>query len=149
MDRFDAATRSRIMSRNRSTANRATEKRLRALMVQSGICGWRVGTRSPVFGHPDFIFPQQRLAIFVDGCFWHGCRRCRTIPATNLAFWASKIAKNRKRDREVGRRLRKDGWKVLRIWEHELRTNQARILEGIRRLKRAGRQRPPVSSSAR
>jgi len=71
-------------------------------------------------GKPDFVFPDQRLAVFVDGCFWHGCPLHGTNPATNREFWSEKITRNRQRDREVNRALRALGWRILRIWEHEL-----------------------------
>jgi DNA mismatch endonuclease, patch repair protein len=68
---------------------------------------------------PDIVFPRLRVAIFLDGCFWHGCRVHRTIPASNTEFWSEKIAATRRRDALQTRRLRDDGWSVLRIWEHE------------------------------
>lgn len=74
-----------------------------------------------VSGKPDFVFRSERVAIFVDGCFWHGCAACNRFPTTNIEYWDSKIARNRKRDRTVAAQLRSEGWKVLRIWEHELK----------------------------
>ena len=83
---------------------------------------------------PDFVFPRQRLAVFVDGCFWHGCPKHANFPANNRAFWRKKLTGNKVRDRLVARTLRRRGWRVLRIWEHELtRKNQARLLRRIRR----------------
>ena len=73
-----------------------------------------------LFGKPDFTFRRERVAVFVDGCFWHGCPRHGTMPAGNRAFWQAKLARNAERDRAVTRALRKAGWKVLRIWEHDL-----------------------------
>jgi DNA mismatch endonuclease Vsr len=72
-------------------------------------------------GHPDFVFPRRRLAVFVDGCFWHACPRHGTHPQNNRDFWREKIARNVARDRLVARTLRGKGWHVLRIWQHELR----------------------------
>jgi DNA mismatch endonuclease (patch repair protein) len=69
---------------------------------------------------PDFVFRTQRLAVFVDGCFWHGCPRHATWPRQNAKFWREKILRNRTRDRLVTRTLRAHGWTVLRLWEHEL-----------------------------
>ena len=106
------------MSRIRSGGNRATEIRLIALMREHGITGWR--RNAAVFGKPDFVFRQARVAVFVDGCFWHGCPRHATKPANNREFWETKLARNTARDREVTRTLRKKGWLVLRIWECEL-----------------------------
>jgi G:T-mismatch repair DNA endonuclease (very short patch repair protein) len=76
---------------------------------------------------PDFVFRQVRLAIFVDGCFWHGCPKHATWPANLAAWWRRKIRGNQARDRLVNRSLRRAGWRVLRIWEHELREERANI----------------------
>jgi DNA mismatch endonuclease (patch repair protein) len=84
---------------------------------------------------PDFVFPKRRLAVFVDGCFWHGCPKHATRPRGNAAFWRRKLAANKARDRRVNRVLRAAGWRVLRIWEHELaRTNEARLAGRLTRL---------------
>ena len=99
--------------------------------------GWR--RRWPVFGRPDFVFLKLRIAIFVDGCFWHQCPRHSNMPANNRAFWECKLAGNRRRDRLVSRTLRARGWHVIRVWEHELsRRNRARLLGRIRRAMEAG-----------
>jgi DNA mismatch endonuclease (patch repair protein) len=81
----------------------------------------------------DFVFRQVRLALFVDGCFWHGCPRHATKPANNRAFWRRKLSGNKKRDVLVTRTLRRAGWRVLRIWEHELTQNPERCLKRIER----------------
>jgi DNA mismatch endonuclease (patch repair protein) len=84
---------------------------------------------------PDFVFPKLKLAVFVDGCFWHGCPRHFIQPRGNAAFWRKKIAANQARDRLVNRMLRRMGWKVLRVWEHELALkNMSRLLRRIRRM---------------
>jgi len=83
---------------------------------------------------PDFVFPKLRLAVFVDGCFWHGCPRHATQPKGNAAFWRKKFARNIARDRLVTRTLRANGWRVLRLWEHELaRKREARLVARLRR----------------
>jgi DNA mismatch endonuclease, patch repair protein len=83
---------------------------------------------------PDFVFPKLRLAIFVDGCFWHQCPRHANVPVNNRAFWERKLAKNVARDRLVSRTLRARGWRVLRVWEHELtRKTEQRLAGRIRR----------------
>lgn len=93
----------------------------------------------PVFGRPDFVFPKLKIAVFVDGCFWHQCPRHSNVPANNRPFWARKLAANCARDRLVGRTLRADGWRVVRVWEHELaRRNEPRLLRRIRRAMQAG-----------
>jgi DNA mismatch endonuclease, patch repair protein len=82
----------------------------------------------------DFVFQKLRLAVFVDGCFWHACPLHATKPKGNAAFWRKKLAANRARDRRVNRELKRAGWRVLRLWEHELaRKNEARLLGRIRR----------------
>ena len=120
MDRVSPSTRSRNMSRIRSTGNMTTEKRFRAYLVRSRISGWHIHG-SELTGRPDFVFPSHRVAVFVDGCFWHSCPRCGHTPKSNHKYWLPKLQKNKKRDRRVSRDLRKTGWRVLRLWEHEIR----------------------------
>jgi DNA mismatch endonuclease (patch repair protein) len=131
-DVFTIAKRSAVML-IRSSGNRATELRLIALMREHGITGWRRNAR--VFGKPDFVFQRERVAVFVDGCFWHGCPRHATKPATRAEWWAAKLARNAKRDRAVSRRLRADGWRVVRIWECALKP--ARAASSLRRIARS------------
>lgn len=118
-DVFAPAKRSAIMSRIRSKGNERTEIRLVSLLRASRISGWR--RHLPLPGTPDFVFKSSRVAIFVDGCFWHGCPRCYRPPKSNRSFWACKIGRNRRRDRRADRELRTEGWRVLRIWQCSLR----------------------------
>ncbi len=92
--------------------------------------------RIPFRVRPDFVFPKLRIAVFVDGCFWHGCPIHATQPKQNAEFWSQKIAANQTRDRLVTRQLRARGWRVLRLWEHELTRKYERRL--LARLRRAG-----------
>ncbi|MEK6258028.1 MAG: very short patch repair endonuclease [Planctomycetota bacterium] len=124
-DVFTKAKRSEVMSRIRSRGNRGTELRLISIFRLHGIGGWR--RNRPVFGRPDFVFPAGRVAVFVDGCFWHGCPRHYTAPAGHAAFWRRKLVANRTRDRLVTRTLTRAGWKVLRIWEHALTGDGRRV----------------------
>jgi DNA mismatch endonuclease (patch repair protein) len=117
-DVFTKAKRSEVMSRIRSRGNKDTEIALARLFRRHNITGWR--RHQNIFGRPDFVFPGLKLAVFVDGCFWHVCPRHGTKPATNRAFWRRKFSRNQKRDRLVNGTLRRAGWRVLRIWEHEL-----------------------------
>ncbi|WP_343125156.1 very short patch repair endonuclease [Opitutus sp. GAS368] len=139
------------MSRIRGTKNKGTELRLIQVFRVNGITGWRRGCSlslrvsglksqvSGLAGHrstgrvrPDFIFPRLRVAVFVDGCFWHGCPRHATWPRTRASFWKAKIEGNRTRDRLVGRELRRSGWRVIRIWEHELaKRNSPRLFRRL------------------
>jgi DNA mismatch endonuclease (patch repair protein) len=119
-----------VMSRICSRGSRDTELALAKLLRRHGINGWR--RNQNVFGKPDFIFRKTRLAVFVDGCFWHGCPKHATKPKNNRAFWHRKLSANKKRDRVVTQTLRKLGWPVLRIWEHELaKKNEARLVKRI------------------
>ena len=165
-DVLTKAKRSQVMSRIRGHGNRATELALIRIFRAHGITGWRRqlqirsaerGTRrstsprpSPQRGEgedfrvrPDFVFPKLKLAIFVDGCFWHGCPQHATKPKNNGAFWRKKFAANKARDRLVTRVLRSRGWRVLRIWEHALaRRNERRCIRRIlQRLESAAARR--------
>jgi DNA mismatch endonuclease (patch repair protein) len=120
------------MTRIRGSGNKDTELRLIALFRAHGITGWRRKAR--VFGKPDFVFRPARVAVFVDGCFWHGCPRHATKPATRAEWWAAKLARNAERDRAVTRVLRAAGWTVLRVWECALtRRHSARTMARIAR----------------
>lgn len=118
-DVFTKAKRSEIMSRVRGSENKATELKLIVLFREHGFKGWR--RNYPLFGKPDFAFPAERVAIFVDGEFWHGHPTRAKIPEDNRAFWERKIKRNKARDREVNRTLRQKGWTVVRVWQHELK----------------------------
>lgn len=119
-DMFSSEARSEIMSRVKGRGNQATEQRLIDIFREFQIKGWR--RRTAVFGNPDFTFMPARLAVFVDGCFWHCCPQHGSIPKTNRQFWAAKLHRNKMRDALVSRELTKRGWHVLRIWQHELRS---------------------------
>jgi DNA mismatch endonuclease (patch repair protein) len=131
-DVFTKAKRSEVMSRIRGRGNKATEIALARLLRLNKITGWR--RHLPIVGKPDFTFRRNRLVIFVDGCFWHGCPKHSNTPSGNRAFWSRKLSANKKRDRFVTSTLRKDGWRVLRIWEHDL---TKRPLACIRKIKSA------------
>lgn len=118
-DVFSKAKRSQVMAAIRSKGNKVTELRLVAIFRVYGIAGWRRHQR--ILGKPDFVFMRQRLALFVDGCFWHGCRwHCR-MPKSRCGYWKTKISRNKQRDLEVRKRLRRLGWRFFRIWEHSLK----------------------------
>ena len=130
-DVFTAVRRSEIMSRVRSSGNRSTEAALAALFRAEKISGWRRGF--PLHGRPDFVFPAAGVAVFADGCFWHGCPRHCRLPKSRRKYWREKIARNRRRDAAVSRKLRRDGWRVLRIWEHSIKSPAARLRQ-LRRM---------------
>ena len=135
-DIWDSAKRSAVMSAIRGRGNLSTEMRMVRLLRAAGLVGWRRHQRLP--GRPDFVFRREKVAIFVDGCFWHGCPRCYKAPATRGDFWAFKLADNRRRDRRVSRQLRAMGWAVVRVWECRLRASPARDLKRIRRKLNSG-----------
>jgi DNA mismatch endonuclease, patch repair protein len=137
-DSVSRKKRSQIMAAVRSTGNKTTEAVLITFFRKHGFNGWRRKVR--LRGNPDFVFPKQRTAIFVDGCFWHGCARHCRIPKGNSAYWKPKIFGNKRRDRNVTRDLRRAGWRVLRVWEHELAAKHQKRL--------AGRVRQALQSSA-
>ena len=82
-------------------------------------------TGKRLLGKPDLVFPRKKIVVFVDGCFWHGCPDCNKVPQQSGQFWADKIANNCERDRRVSAQLENDGWTVVRIPEHEIRTKSA------------------------
>lgn len=119
------------MAQVKSGGNNSTEQTLLAVFRSQGIVGWRRGSRLP--GNPDFVFRGKKVAVFVDGCFWHGHRtKCR-LPKTNRLYWAQKIERNVKRDRLVSKTLRQMGWNVIRVWEHKVKQQEtlARISEAL------------------
>jgi DNA mismatch endonuclease (patch repair protein) len=117
-DVYTKAKRSKVMSLIRGRGNLSTEGALAKIFRAGGITGWR--RHQPVFGKPDFIIRARRLAVFVDGCFWHCCPKHATIPAPRRAFWVKKVGSNKARDRRVTHELHRCGWRVIRIWEHDL-----------------------------
>jgi DNA mismatch endonuclease, patch repair protein len=157
-DIFTQAQRSALMAKVLSKGNASTELKLVAVFRALGVTGWRRGvTLSPIAVRPttkalrasatsgksprpfrvrpDFVFPKLRIAVFVDGCFWHGCPIHATQPKQNAEFWRAKIANNQARDLLVTRQLRARGWRVLRLWEHELtRKYERRLLARLRRV---------------
>lgn len=111
--------RSKIMSAIRGKNNKSTELKLRMALVKAGIKGWILHPPD-VFGKPDIFFIKKKLAIFVDGCFWHGCASCGHVPKTRSAFWRTKFERNQERASLVKYNLRRQSIKVMRVWEHSL-----------------------------
>ena len=117
-DTLSRAERSFRMSLVRGSGNKQTELKLAPILKEHRLSGWRRKAR--VYGCPDFVWTKYRVAVFVDGCFWHSCPRHARIPKSRQQFWVPKLERNRLRDVEVTRALRKTGWSVIRIWECEL-----------------------------
>jgi DNA mismatch endonuclease (patch repair protein) len=130
-DVFSPSKRSEIMAAVRSTGNKLTETKLISIFRRHGIKGWR--RHLPLTGRPDFTFRSLRIIVFVDGCFWHGCPKHLRMPANNRPYWEKKIAANIARDRSNTSQLRMTGWKVIRLWEHELR-NEIAVLKRLNRV---------------
>jgi DNA mismatch endonuclease (patch repair protein) len=123
MDVFSKEKRSDVMSKIHGSGNKDTEIAMIQIFKEFHIIGWR--RKQKIMGKPDFTFWKQRVVVFVDGCFWHGCVLHSTKPKTNKEFWENKLSKNKERDNFVTQYLQKKGWKVIRVWEHDLKNPSA------------------------
>lgn len=126
-DRISKEKRSRIMSSIRSKDTKV-EWILRSALWKAGL---RYRKHYAIQGKPDIVFPRQKLAIFIDGDFWHGHNWRKLRPKLKNNYWINKIKRNRARDRKVNKELAKQGWKIMRIWEHELRKDIDSSVDGI------------------
>ncbi len=113
------------MRQVKSSRNKSTEIRLIEYFKKNKIIGWRRNYK--IFGKPDFVFPKKKIAVFVDGCFWHGHDCRKTKPKQNKEYWENKINRNIQRDKIVTEHLKLINWEVIRIWECELK-NENKIL---------------------
>jgi DNA mismatch endonuclease, patch repair protein len=147
-DVFTPAKRSAVMSRIRGSGNRNTELRMIGLFRLHGITGWRRNVR--VFGRPDFVFPREKVAVFVDGCFWHRHGGCKFAynPKSRRAFWCQKFDRNVSRDRLVTRTLREENWKIVRIWECALSRHPLSVIARVEKA-RVHAQKPVASHDNR
>ncbi len=118
-DIFSKKKRSQIMSKIRSSKTKS-ELKIKGLM---NILGFTYQPKN-IYGKPDFANRKDKIAVFVDGCFWHGCPKHYVAPKSNRKFWRDKINKNVKRDIKTVKKLKKDGWRVIRVWEHSIRFNK-------------------------
>lgn len=118
-DHVSPKVRSSIMRAVKSKGARSTEKKLRSAIASRGLCGWRLNAND-LPGKPDIVFIKCKLAVFVDGCFWHGCPKCYRRPSSNQSYWDAKVAGNVERDKRRRKELRRLGWKVIRFWEHDI-----------------------------
>jgi len=105
--------------------NTKPELLLRSELHKAGL---RFRIHYNLIGKPDIVFPSKRLAVFVDGCYWHGCHKCYKEPKTNTEYWKNKIARNQQRSKTVNRQLNRNGWSVMRIWEHEVLKNSHGVI---------------------
>lgn len=109
--------------------NTAPEMTIRKMLWARGIRGYRIHYK--ITGKPDIVFTKQKVAIFIDGCYWHKCPRCFREPKTNRDFWMEKINGNVVRDKRVSAELTDNGWKVLRFWEHEVKKDPESVVNRI------------------
>ena len=138
VDPLTPEQRSALMRKVKGTGNRTTEARVEAALLAAGVTGWEKHPALP--GKPDFYFPAERLLVFVDGCYWHGCPQHVRYPQASADYWRAKIDRTRRRDNRVRRQLRAQGYHVMRVWEHDLgrETWLKRLLALRRRVERTG-----------
>jgi len=122
VDTFSKTERSRIMASVKSRDAKSTELKFISLLKEKGIIGWR--RNYPLIGKPDFVFPRFKIAVFIDGCFWHGCPSHCRMPSSNVLYWSNKIENNKIRDKKITKALKMKAWQVIRIWEHEIKTGK-------------------------
>jgi DNA mismatch endonuclease (patch repair protein) len=137
MDVLSPRQRSHCMSRIRG-AHTKPEMVLRKALWSAGL---RYRLHPKVMGRPDVAFKTARVAVFCDGCFWHGCPEHSVKPKTNNSFWSAKLAKNKARDEKVVSALEAEGWTVLRFWEHEIEDDAAKLARQVRRAVRKSAKR--------
>lgn len=124
-DTFSKPERSAIMQKVKSKGNKSTEQKLIAIFKANGIAGWR--RQYPVTGKPDFVFTKQKIAVFADGCFWHG-HNCRNItPQQNADYWNKKRERNILRDNTITKLFEQRGWTVLRLWECDIKSGNINL----------------------
>ncbi len=119
MDKVTSTKRSEVMASVKSKGTKL-EHFFAERLEEMGLDYYRRNVKE-LSGTPDFVFEYAKITIFIDSCFWHGCKQHLRMPASNQDYWFSKIKRNRKKDRRVTRLLKNDGWVVLRIWEHSLK----------------------------
>ena len=122
MDKISSKKRSEVMSSVKSKGTKL-ENYFAEKLKEMGLDYCKRNVKGLV-GSPDFVYDDVKIAIFIDSCFWHGCRQHLRMPASNRDYWVTKIARNRRKDRQVTKQLKEDGWIVLRIWEHSLKNSR-------------------------
>ena len=127
-DNLSKENRSKVMASIKGK-NTKPEVAIRKLLWKQGI-RYRIHNKN-IFGIPDISIKDKMIAVFIDGCFWHGCGRCYKEPRTNSKFWRTKISDNKKRRKKVRKYLKNEGWNVLEFWEHEVNSNSEKIISRI------------------
>jgi len=128
-DCYPKEIRSRVMSKIRSK-NTKPELLLRKFLWHHGFKGYRIHNEN-LPGKPDIVFTKKKIAIFIDGCFWHGCPICYIEPKTNRDYWLPKIRNTIKRDKKQQKELESAGWVVIRIWEHDIKKDVQNAVDTI------------------
>lgn len=128
VDKFDKRVRSKIMSCIRSSNTKPE------LMMKSALQGTYLRYQPNVEGNPDFASKRKKIAIFIDGCFWHKCPKCFRPPKSNKKYWRTKIENNVKKDRKTTIMLLEKGWTVLRLWEHEIFSDRKKCVEKVMKI---------------
>jgi len=124
---------SRVMSANKR-GNTNPEIIFRAALREKGLIGYRLHWKK-VPGSPDVAFPNKKLAVFINGCFWHRCADCKfPLPKTNKIFWQTKFKRNKNRDVKKVELLKKIGWKSVTVWEHEIKNNPGGAAKKVSKL---------------
>jgi len=117
-DKITKGERSSLMSKIKSKETKI-EKDFRKLLWKEGVRYRKNSSRH--FGKPDIVIASKKIVIFIDSCFWHGCKKHCRIPKAHRDYWVKKISRNKERDKEVNSHYKKIGWKILRIWEHDFK----------------------------
>ena|SRR3989344_8725991 len=128
VDIFSKNKRSEIMSKVRSKDSKI-EVEFRKKIGQAGFHYLKNPTK--YFGKPDIALPKYKTVIFVDSCFWHGCKKHGSMPQTRKKFWVTKIERNKERDEEVSKYYKKQSWKIFRIWEHAINKNLDKVVKKV------------------
>lgn len=120
--------RSEIMSKIKS-GDTALEDKFRKAIWKRGLRYRKNVKNMP--GKPDIYLPAKKIVVFLDSCFWHGCEQHCRMPNSNIEYWQRKIEKNRKRDAEITKQYKNNGFKILRLWEHEIRKNIEKVIKKV------------------
>jgi len=133
-DVFTKKKRSEIMSRIRAKDAKLEKNFLEGLSAISHEAGYRYRKHyTGLQGKPDIAFPSKKVAVFIDGCFWHGCHLHSRVPLSNVSYWEKKLKRNKERDREVNRAAKNKGWSVIRLWEHQVKKKPRWSIDKIMR----------------
>ncbi len=126
-DTFSKEERSAVMQKVKSKGNKSTEQKLIEIFKANGITGWR--RHYSVVGKPDFVFIKKKVAVFADGCFWHGHHCRNTVPKQNPEYWNKKRERNILRDKKINLLFENRGWTVLRLWECDIKSGNINLTQ--------------------